>query len=124
MSDIPADQLDKATELHHALVEAAAEHDDALMEKFFETEDLTDDEVREGVRKGLVARGIFPVVCVCAESDKGVDRLLEFLGNVVPFVTEVPKVKNAAGEEVAADENGPTSLFFFQNSEPTIRSLG
>ena len=121
VSDIPADQLDKATELHHALVEAAAEHDDALMEKFFETEDLTDDEVREGVRKGLVARGIFPVVCVCAESDKGVDRLLEFLGNVVPFVTEVPKVKNAAGEEVAADENGPTSLFFFKTGmEPHI----
>ena len=121
VSDIPADQLDKATELHHALVEAAAEHDDALMEKFFETEDLIDDEVREGVRKGLVARGIFPVVCVCAESDKGVDRLLEFLGNVVPFVTEVPKVKNAAGEEVAADENGPTSLFFFKTGmEPHI----
>ena len=121
VSDIPADQLDKATELHHALVEAAAEHDDALMEKFFETEDLTDDEVREGVRKGLVARGIFPVACVCAESDKGVDRLLEFLGNVVPFVTEVPKVKNAAGEEVAADENGPTSLFFFKTGmEPHI----
>ena len=121
VSDIPADQMDKASELHHALVEAAAEHDDALMEKFFETEELTQDEIREGIRKGLVTRGIFPVACVCAEADKGVDRLLEFLGNVVPFVTEVPKVKNAAGEAVTADESGATSLFFFKKGmEPHI----
>ena len=58
------------------------------MEKFFESESLTEDEMREGIRKGLAARGMFPVFCVCAGKDMGVRRLMEFLGNVVPFVDE------------------------------------
>ena len=57
---------EKAMELHKALVEAAAEHDETLMEKFFESESLTEDEMREGIRKGLAARGMFPVFCVCS----------------------------------------------------------
>ena len=121
IEDIPADQLDKAKEMKAALVEAAAGGDDALMEKFFETEDLTEDEMREGIRKGLVTRSIFPVFCVCAGKDMGVRRLMEFLGNVVPFVSEMPKVKNAVGEEIAPDSNGPASLFFFKTGmEPHI----
>lgn len=121
IEDIPADQMDKAQEMHDALVEAAAGNDDALMEKFFETMSLTEDELREGIRKGLVTRSIFPVFCVCAGKDMGVRRLMEFLGNVVPFVSDMPKVKNAAGEEIAPDSNGPTSLFFFKTGmEPHI----
>ena len=64
IEDIPADQLDKAKEMKAALVEAAAAGDDALMEKFFEEEDLSEDEMREGIRKGLVTRSIFPIFCV------------------------------------------------------------
>ncbi len=121
IEDIPADQMGKAKEMKAALVEAAAAGDDALMEKFFETEDLTEDEMREGIRKGLVTRSIYPVFCVCAGRDMGVRRLMEFLGNVVPFVSEMPKVKNAAGQEVAPDVNGPESLFFFKTGiEPHI----
>lgn len=118
---IPADQLEKATEMHKTLVEAAAEHDEALMEKFFESEELTEDELREGIRKGLISRGMFPVFCVCAVKDMGVRRLMEFLGNVVPFVDDMPKVTNTAGQEVALDPAGPTSLFFFKTAmEPHI----
>ena len=121
IEDIPADELDKATEMHQALVEAAAEHDEGLMEKFFETEALTEDEMREGIRAGLASRGMFPVFCVCAGKDMGVRRLMEFLGNVVPFVDQMPAVKNTAGEDVVCDPNGPTSLFFFKTSvEPHI----
>ncbi len=121
IEDIPADELDKATEMHHALVEAAAENDETLMEKFFESEALTEDEMREGIRKGLAMRGIFPVFCVCAGKDMGVRRLMEFLGNVVPFVNEMPATTNTAGAEVAPDSNGPTSLFFFKTAmEPHI----
>ena len=121
IEDIPADELDKATEMHHALVEAAAENDETLMEKFFESEALTEDEMREGIRKGLAMRGIFPVFCVCAGKDMGVRRLMEFLGNVVPFVNEMPATPNTAGAEVAPDSNGPTSLFFFKTAmEPHI----
>ena len=121
IEDIPAEEMDKAMELHKALVEAAAENDEGLMEKFFEEETLTEDELREGIRKGLVTRSIFPVFCVCAGKDMGVRRLMEFLGNVVPFVSEMPKIHNTRGEEVAADSNGPTSLYFFKTGmEPHI----
>ena len=121
IEDIPTEEMEKATEWHKALVEAAAEHDEGLMEKFFEQDSLTEDEMREGIRKGLVSRGMFPVFCVCAGKDMGVRRLMEFLGNVVPFVSEMPKVFNTRGEVVVPDSNGPTSLFFFKTAvEPHI----
>ena len=121
IEEIPDDQKEKAMELHKALVEAAAENDEALMEKFFEEETLTEDEMREGIRKGLVTRSIFPVFCVCGGRSMGVRRLMEFLGNVVPFVSDMPKVHNTRGEEVAADSTAPTSVYFFKTSvEPHI----
>ena len=121
IEDIPAEEMDKAMEWHKALVEAAAENDEELMEKFFEQDSLTEDEMRDGIRKGLAARGMFPVFCVCAGKDMGVRRLMEFLGNVVPFVSQMPKVTNTAGKEIAPDVNGPTSLYFFKTSvEPHI----
>ena len=121
IEDIPADQMDKALEMHKALVEAAAENDDTLMEKFFEDENLTEDEMRLGIRRGLATRSMFPVFCVCASKDMGVRRLMEFLGNVVPFVDEMPKVKNTEGKEIAPDSSAPTSVFFFKTGvEPHI----
>lgn len=121
IEDIPAEEMDKAMELHKALVEAAAENDETLMEKFFEEETLTEDEMREGIRKGLVTRSIFPVFCVCAGKSMGVHRLMEFLGNVVPFVSEMPKVHNTRGEEVVAESAGPESIYFFKTGvEPHI----
>ena len=121
IEDVPADQMEKAHEMHKALVEAAAENDEGLMEKFFESDTLTEDEMREGIRKGLAARGMFPVFCVCAGKDMGVRRLMEFLGNVVPFVDEMPRVFNTRGEEVVPSKEGSTSLFFFKTAvEPHI----
>ena len=121
IEEIPTEEKDKAMEMHKALVEAAAENDEGLMEKYFETETLSEDELREGIRKGLVTRSIFPVFCVCAGKCMGVRRLMEFLGNVVPFVDEMPKVHNTRGEEVKVDANGPTSLYFFKTGvEPHI----
>ena len=121
IEDIPAEEMEKAQEWHKTLVEAAAEHDESLMEKFFESESLTEDEMREGIRKGLAAIGMFPVFCVCAGKDMGVRRLMEFLGNVVPFVDEMPVVHNTRGVPVPPDPNGPTSLYFFKTAvEPHI----
>ena len=116
IEEIPAEEMEKAQAWHKTLVEAAAEHDEALMEKFFESESLTEDEMREGIRKGLAARGMFPVFCVCAGKDMGVRRLMEFLGNVVPFVDEMPTVHNTRGVPVAPDASGPTSLYFFKTA--------
>lgn len=121
VEDIPAEEQEKAMEMHKALVEAAAENDEALMEKFFETEKLTEDEMREGIRKGMVTRGIFPIFCVCASRNMGVGRLMEFLGNVVPFVDEMPAVHNTRGMEVKLDPAGATSIYFFKTGvEPHI----
>ena len=121
IEEIPAEEMDKAKELHHALVEAAAENDEALMEKFFETECLSEDELREGIRKGLITRSMFPVFCVSAAKDMGVRRMMEFLGNVVPFVEDMPAPLNTAGEEVKPDSNGPLSVFMFKTTvEPHI----
>lgn len=121
IEDIPASEADKAQEMHKALVEAAAENDEGLMEKFFETEQLSEDEMREGIRKGMVTRSIYPVFCVCASKNMGVGRLMEFLGNVVPFVDEMPAVHNTRGEEVKLDAEGPTSVYFFKTGvEPHI----
>lgn len=121
IEDIPESEKDKAEALHKALVEAAAENDEGLMEKFFETEYLTEDEMREGIRKGMVTRSIFPVFCVCATKNMGVGRLMEFLGNVVPFVDEMPAVHNTRGIEVKPVTEAPTSIYFFKTGvEPHI----
>jgi len=121
IDDIPAEEKAKAEAWHQTLVEAAAENDESLMEKFFDQGTLTEDDVRSGIRLGLIARGMFPVFCVCANRDMGVRRLLEFLGNVVPYVTDMPKIPNIKGEEIFPNSSGPTSLYFFKTSvEPHI----
>ena len=121
ISEIPADQMEKAKELNRLLVEAAAENDEALMDKYIEQEMLTEDEMRLGIRKGLIARSIYPVFCVSAAKDMGIRRMMEFLGNVVPFIDEMPAPLNTAGEEVRPDSNAPTSVYVFKTSvEPHI----
>lgn len=121
VSEIPEDQMERANELHNALVEAAAENDETLMDKYFEQGHLTEDEMREGIRKGMIDRSIFPVFIVSAAKDMAVRRMMEFLGNVCPFVSDMPAPETIDGEEVAPDSNGPLSVFFFKTSvEPHI----
>ena len=121
ISEIPEEEMEKAKELNQKLVEAAAENDETLMEKFFDQGSLTEDEMREGIRKGLVTRSIFPVFCVSALRDMGVRRMMEFLGNVVPFVNDMPNPVTTDGVEVAPDPEAPTSIFVFKTSvEPHI----
>lgn len=121
VTDIPADLMDRAEELHNALVEAAAENDETLMDKFFEEGALTEDEMREGIRKGLIDRSIYPVFIVSALKDMGVRRMMEFLGNVCPFISEMPAPVTVSGEPVEPKADGPLSLFVFKTSiEPHI----
>ena len=119
--DIPANEMAKAEELQQALIEAAAEHDDELMEKFFDQGTLTEDEMRLGISAGLISRGMFPVFCVCAERDMCVRRTMEFLGNVVPGTDKMPALTTVDGNNIPPDVNGPTSLYFFKTTiEPHI----
>ena len=121
IEEIPAEEHDRAMEYHRALVEAAAENDETLMEKFFEEEHLTEDELRMGIRKGLIDRSIYPVFCVSAEKDMGVRRMMEFLGNVVPFVDDMPAPVDTAGDEIKPEADGPLSIYVFKTTvEPHI----
>jgi len=119
--EIPSSEIEKAQELHNILVEASAEHDEELMEKFFDQGSLTEDELRIGIRKGLIHRDMFPVFCVCAGKDMCVRRLMEFVGNVSPSVNETEKPKTHDGQAISPDANGPTSIYVFKTSvEPHI----
>ncbi len=119
--EIPAEEKEKAEELHQKLVEAAAENEESLMEKFFDQGTLTEDELRMGIRWGLVHRDIYPVFCVSAEKDMCVRRTMEFLGNVVPYVRDLPAPVNTDGEEIKPNSDAPASLFFFKTTvEPHV----
>ncbi|MBP8023002.1 MAG: elongation factor G [Paludibacter sp.] len=119
--EIPDSEIEKAQEYHNALVESAAEHDEALMEKFFDQGSLDEEEMRMGIRKGMLHRDMFPVFCVSAGKDMCVRRLMEFVGNVSPSVNVTEKPQTKDGKEIAPDPSGPTSLYVFKTSvEPHI----
>jgi len=114
--DIPAGEMAKATGLNNILIEAAAEHDDVLMEKFFEEGTLSEDDIRKGISAGLVAGGIMPVICFSAGKDIGVRTALDFLGNAVPCPDRMPHISTVDDVEITLKAEGLTSLFFFKTS--------
>ena len=113
---IPETEREKANELHNALVEAAAENDEGLMELYFKKGSLTEDEMRAGIRKGLIARDMFPLFCVSAEKDMCVRRFMEFLVNVAPSAAAMPGMTTCAGKLVPYDISGPVSTFVFSTT--------
>jgi len=114
--DIPADQADKAAELHSALIEKAAESDEGLMEAFFTNDTLTEEEIRKGIAKGLIKRGLFPVLCCSAKSNVGIDRIMEFIVNEAPSLADMPVIKNSKGEEIKPNTAGPASVYIFKSA--------
>lgn len=116
VSDIPEEHKEKAEELHSALIEKAAESDEALMELFFSNDTLTEEEIRKGIAKGIISRGMFPVFCISAKNNIGIDRLLEFIVNEAPSITDMPAPKNSKGEEVKPNPAGPASVYVFKSS--------
>ncbi len=114
--DIPADQASKAAELHSALVEKAAESDEALMELFFANDTLSEDEIRKGISKGIRNLGLFPVLCTSAKNNIGVDVLMEFVINMAPSLADMPAKKNTKGEEIKPNPAGPASVYVFKSS--------
>ncbi len=114
--DIPSDQEARAAELHSALVEKAAESDEALMELFFSNDTLTEEEIRRGIAKGILTRGTFPVLCMSAKNNIGVDRLMEFIINEAPSISDLPAPLNNKGNEVKPNSSGPASVYVFKSS--------
>jgi len=122
--DIPAAEMPKASDLNAKLIEAAAEHDDSLMEKFFEEGTLSEEDIRAGISAGLVAGAIMPVICISAGKDMAVGRAMELLGEVVPCVDRMPYPVTVDGEEVTPATEATTSLFFFKTTvEPHIGQI-
>lgn len=122
--DIPDSEKAKADELYKALLEAAAENDEGLMEKYFEQGTLSEEEMREGIQKGLIDRSVFPVFCVSSLKNRGVHRVMNFLSAVAPSPDQMPAPKNTEGKEVKPDPNAPVSLFVFKTTvEPHIGEI-
>ncbi len=121
VEEIPDSEYEKAKALHMELVEKAAENEEGLMDKFFETEELTTDEIRKGARLGLETDSVYPVLCCSASTNVAVSRLLEFLANVAPEISDMPQPVDADGETVPYNSEAPTSIFFYKTSvEPHI----
>ncbi|MCI0522814.1 MAG: GTP-binding protein, partial [Bacteroidales bacterium] len=114
--DIPAEHKAKAEELHAALIEKVAESDESLMELFFANDTLTEEEISRGIRTGLLKRGIFPVFCISAKGNIGVDRLLDFISASAPSPADMPAPKNSKGAEVKCTSAGPASVFVFKTT--------
>lgn len=119
--DIPDSEKEKAGEYYQVLLEAAAENDESLMEKYFDQGSLTEEEMRDGIHKGIVSRSLFPLFCASAEKNMAVHRIMNFLSVVAPSPADLPAPLNSEGEEVKPDASAPTSLFFFKTTvEPHI----
>ena len=114
--DIPADQKDKAAEMLNELIEAAAENDEALMESFFANETLTPEELTKGVKLGIMNRGMFPVLCIAAKPNFGVDAFLDFVINYVPAPNEMPGRKTEDGKVLTCDPTEAPSALVFKTS--------
>ncbi|MDR3235796.1 MAG: elongation factor G [Prevotellaceae bacterium] len=113
---IPEEEQERANELHKQLIEIAAEHDEKLMELFFDKGVLTEDEIRAGLRAGLVARQVLPVFCASGKKDIGVKRLMEFIINVAPSPEKARDYKTITDEIVPTDVAGAPSIFIFKTA--------
>ncbi|WP_339916619.1 elongation factor G [Yeosuana marina] len=111
---IPDDQKVQANYLHNELVEKAAENDDELLELFFEKGTLNEDEMRKGIKAGMLNHDLYPVFCTSALNDMGSGRLMGFIDNVAPAAADLKSEQTIEGEELSPKTSGPTALFVFK----------
>ena len=113
--EIPAEEMEKAQELNRELVEMAAEHDEALMELYFDKGTLTQDDIRAGLKIGVANREVMPIFCASGKRDIGTKRLMEFIINVAPGPLKAPAFLSTEGAEIVADEAAPAVAFVFKS---------
>jgi elongation factor G len=111
---IPDDEKERAGELHNELVEKAAENDEELMELYFEKGSLDEDEMRKGLKIGMLKHDVFPIFCLSAKNNMGSGRLMGFIDNVAPSAQEMNPEITTEGEEIGCDPSQPTSIFVFK----------
>lgn len=127
--DIPADLMDKALEYRTIMVEAIADYDDQVLEKYLEGEALTNQEIQRALRKATVAVAVTPVLCGSAFKNKGVQRLLDAVIDYLPAPSDVPAVSgiNPKTEKTvtrtASDEEPFAGLAFKIMADPFVGKL-
>lgn len=121
---IPESERDKANRLHNELVEKAAENDEQLMERYFEKGTLDEDEMRQGLKQGMINHDVFPVFVMSAKKNMGSGRMMGFIDNVAPSPREARPERTTDGREIAYDPSAPTVLFVFKSHlEPNVGKL-
>ena len=111
---IPDDQKELADQLHNELVEKAAENDEALMELFFDKGTLNEDEMRLGLKAGMLNHEVFPVFCTSGLNDMGSGRLMGFIDNVAPSAADLKPEQSVEGKTIERKKEAPTALFVFK----------
>ncbi|MBN2634713.1 MAG: elongation factor G [Prolixibacteraceae bacterium] len=111
---IPDSEKEKADSLHNELVEMAAENEESLMELYFDKGTLTEDEMRKGIKLGIIERSLYPVFCIGAKKNIGVGRLMEFISNIAPSPNEMKSIPVVSGKELKMEESEKPSLFVFK----------
>jgi elongation factor G len=121
---IPDEEKERAETLHKELVEAIASNDETLMEKYFGQGELTEDEMKEGMKKAMINHDLFPLFCLSAERNMGSGRLMGFIDNVCPSANEMPPQATKNNEQLTCDPKGPACIFIYKTvSEPHVGEL-
>ncbi|MFO8053996.1 MAG: elongation factor G [Bacteroidales bacterium] len=117
--DIPEDEKARAEEMQLNLMEAAAEGSEELMEKYFETETLSLEEMRQGLNLGLRNRAVFPLFIASAKKDIGVSRIMEFITTSAPSPDQTTPVKTKSGDELTYNPDDAFTAQIFKTSIET-----
>jgi elongation factor G len=121
---IPNAEMSRAEAMHQALVEAAAEGDEGLMELFFENGTLTEEELTKGLNVALATQSFYPVFCVSATQNMGSGRVMGFIHDICPSPNERPEAPLSNGGTLACDEKGKTAIFIYKTmSEPNVGNV-
>jgi elongation factor G len=127
---VPAALQDKVKQMRHELLEACVEHDDAILHKYLEEHELTEEEIRRVIRKATVAGHIVPVICGAAFKNKGVQALLDAVVDYLPSPVDIPPIKGhlphhdaTHAERPATDEAPFAALAFKIMTDPYVGKL-
>ena len=129
VEDIPEDMKEKAQEYHDAMIEAIAENDEALMEKYLDGQELTKAEIKAALRKETIANTVVPVTCGTSYRNKGVQKLLDAIVDYMPAPTDIEDIKGVnprTGEEESrpSDDNAPFAALAFKiATDPFVGKL-
>ncbi len=129
VEEIPADMMDKAQEYRSALLEAVAETDEELMDKYLEEGDLTEDEIKKAIRKATIANEMVPVLCGSSYKNKGVQNMLDAVVDFMPSPLDVPPIQGIVPrtEETtvrhSSDEEPFAALAFKIATDPFVGKL-